>query len=64
MDEMVVRLACPPAARERLAREAAAAAVAAVQVRPRVEFVEAGEIYDPARQAKAARFVDRRVTRT
>jgi phenylacetate-coenzyme A ligase PaaK-like adenylate-forming protein len=64
MDEMVVRLACAPAARERLAQEAVASAVAAAQVRPRVEFVEAAEIYDPARQAKAARFVDRRVTRT
>lgn len=64
MDEMVVRLACAPGVRERLAREAVASAVAAVQVRPRVEFVEAAEIYDPGREAKAARFVDRRVTRT
>ena len=64
MDEMVVRVACAPALREALAQEVVACAVAAVQVRPRVEFVEAAEIYDPGRQAKAARFVDRRVTGT
>jgi hypothetical protein len=29
-----------------------------------VEFVEAAAIYDPGRQTKAARFVDRRVTGT
>jgi phenylacetate-coenzyme A ligase PaaK-like adenylate-forming protein len=64
MDEMVVRVACRAEARERLAREVVACAVAAVQVRPRVEFVDAAEIYDPSRQAKAARFVDRRATGT
>jgi phenylacetate-coenzyme A ligase PaaK-like adenylate-forming protein len=64
MDEMVVRLACAPAAREALAQEVVARSVAAVQVRPRVEFVEAAAIYDPGRQTKAARFVDRRVTGT
>jgi phenylacetate-CoA ligase len=64
MDEMVVRIACRAEARERLAKEVVACAVAAVQVRPRVEFVEASEIYDPSRQAKAARFVDRRSTGT
>jgi phenylacetate-coenzyme A ligase PaaK-like adenylate-forming protein len=64
MDEMVVRIACRPEARERVAKEVVACAVAAVQVRPRVEFVEAAEIYDPGRQAKAARFVDRRATGT
>lgn len=65
MDEMVVRVACDPALREAVGAELAARAVAAVQVRPRVEYVEAAEIYDPGRQTKAMRFVDRRsVTRT
>lgn len=63
-DEMVVRLACAPEARAALSGEVVARAVAAVQVRPRVEFVEAAAIYDPGGQAKAARFVDRRATRT
>ena len=65
MDEMVVRVACDPALREALGREVITRAQSTVQVRPRVEYVEAAEIYDPARQTKAVRFVDRRtVTRT
>jgi phenylacetate-CoA ligase len=60
MDEMVVRVACDPAMRETLGREVVARAQVAVQVRPRVEYVEAAQIYDPARQTKAVRFVDRR----
>lgn len=65
MDEMVVRVACDPAMRDAIAEELAIRAVAAVQVRPRIEYVEAAQIYDPGRQTKAARFVDRRkLTRT
>lgn len=65
MDEMVIRVACEAALREPLAREVAERVHSTVQVRPRVEFVDAAEIYDPSRQAKAARFVDaRRLTRT
>lgn len=65
MDEMVVRVACDPALRDTVGAEVAACAAAAVQVRPRIEYVEAAEIYDPGRQTKATRFVDRRsVTRT
>lgn len=60
MEEMVVEAACHPALRERVARDVQARVVAAVQVRPRVLFVEAAEIYDPDRQAKVARFVDQR----
>jgi phenylacetate-coenzyme A ligase PaaK-like adenylate-forming protein len=60
MDEMLVQAACAPAEQERLARELPARVQAAVQVRPRVQFVDAGAIYDPDRDAKAARFVDRR----
>ena len=63
MDEMVVRIACQPAHRERLSQEVMAKAVAAVRVRPLVEFVAAAEIYDPGRQAKAVRLVDRRKPR-
>jgi hypothetical protein len=47
-----------------LCREAAEKAAETTRVRPRVEVVEAAEIYDPARQAKAKRFVDERSTRT
>jgi hypothetical protein len=36
------------------------AARQAVSIRPRVEFAAANDIYDPARQAKAERLVDRR----
>jgi phenylacetate-CoA ligase len=65
MDEMVVRVACPEALREAIGSELAARATAAVQVRPRIEYVAAAQIYDAGRQAKAARFVDERsATRT
>ncbi len=60
MDELVVRLAAAPADQARLAREAAERVIAAVRVAPRVEFVDAAQIYEPGRQAKAVRFVDRR----
>jgi hypothetical protein len=43
-----------------LAKKIAASTQAAVQVRPRVEFAAAAEIYDPAKQAKAVRFTDER----
>ena len=60
MDELVVRLASPREDRAALEQEVAERVSAAVRVRPRVEFVAAAEIYDPGRQAKALRFVDRR----
>ncbi len=63
MDEMVVRIACHAARRESLGNEVVSKAVEATRVRPRVEFVQAVEIYDPGRQTKAARFVDRRKAR-
>ena len=43
-----------------LAQAVVEAAQGAVRVRPRVEFVAAADIYDPARDAKATRLVDRR----
>ena len=60
MDELVVRLACSGADRDRVAQAAVTRAQEAVRVRPRVEFAAAGEIYDPGTHAKAVRFVDRR----
>ena len=60
MDEMIVRVASPRGDRDALARSVVEAAQSAVRVRPRVEFAAASEIYDPAREAKATRLVDRR----
>ena len=60
MDEMIVRVASPRADRETLAQSVIDAAQSAVRVRPRVEFTAAAEIYDPARDSKATRIVDRR----
>jgi len=60
MDELVVRVATHTADRETLAKTVATRTQAAVQVRPRVEFAPAEEIYDPARQTKAVRFTDER----
>ena len=60
MDEMIVRVASTCRDRAALAQAVVEAAQGAVRVRPRVEFVAAAEIYDPARDAKATRLVDRR----
>ncbi|HYD56812.1 MAG TPA: AMP-binding protein [Burkholderiales bacterium] len=60
MDELVVRLAAPERERGRLEREVPERVADAVRVRPRVEFVDAAQIYEPGRQTKAVRFVDRR----
>lgn len=60
MDEMVVRVATAWADRDALAAMVVRAAAGAVGVRPRVEFVALDDVYDPARQAKAERLVDRR----
>lgn len=60
MDELVIRVATEAADRAAIGKQVAAAAAAAVGVRPRIEFVCANDIYDPARQTKAVRFIDRR----
>jgi phenylacetate-CoA ligase len=60
MDEMVVRVAPSGGEQAAIERQVIAAAQAAAGVRPRVEFARADEIFDPARQAKAVRFVDAR----
>jgi hypothetical protein len=61
----VVRVACAAELRGSIREALVARAVSAAQVRPRIEFADAAEIYDPGRETKAARFVDARsVTRT
>lgn len=60
MDEMVVRLACGTADREAVSEMVVARAQEAVRVRPRVEFANPMDIYDPAKQTKAVRFLDQR----
>ena len=60
MDELVVRVATHVADRQALATMIASRVQEAVQVRPRVEFAAAVEIYDPAKQTKAVRFTDER----
>lgn len=59
-DEMVVRVATRRPDRDAVGRALVDAAGAAVRVRPRVEFAAAEEIYDPSRDPKAIRLVDRR----
>lgn len=61
MDELVVRVATTRTDQERVTVEVVEAAARASGVRPRVEYVQADDIFDPARDAKAPRFVDRRV---
>jgi phenylacetate-coenzyme A ligase PaaK-like adenylate-forming protein len=61
MDELVVRIAPRGVGEpETVAAEVAAATQATVGVRPRVVVEERHAIYDPSREAKAVRFVDRR----
>jgi phenylacetate-coenzyme A ligase PaaK-like adenylate-forming protein len=60
MDEMVVRVATRRPDRPVLAERLIGAVAAAVGVRPRIEFAPADDIYDPTRQSKAERLVDRR----
>ena len=60
MDEMIVRVASTRGNDAALATAVIQAAQCAVQVRPRVEFAAAHDIYDPATQTKAVRLVDRR----
>ena len=60
MDELVVRVASAAGDRDVLMREIVARVEQAVRVRPRVEFVDAAEIYAAGRQTKAVRFADLR----
>ena len=45
---------------DHLAQAVAGGVAEAVRIRPRVEFAAPGELYQPGRQTKAVRFVDRR----
>lgn len=60
MDEMIVRVASPRTDRDDLVSAVSDAAQRATKVRPRIEFASASDIYDPAKEAKASRLVDRR----
>ena len=60
MDEMIVRVASPRPDRDALESAVSEATQRATKVRPRVEFANASDIYDPAKEAKASRLVDRR----
>jgi phenylacetate-CoA ligase len=59
MDELVVRVASSTD-QAGLADTIVAKTREAVHVRPRIEFVNANDIYDAGRQTKATRFVDQR----
>ena len=60
MDELVIRIAVEATDRAAIEKQVVAATAAAVGVRPRVEFASANDIYDPTRETKAVRFIDRR----
>lgn len=60
MDEMVVRVATTRTDRERVSMELSDAASRSSGVRPRIEFAAIDDIFDPAREPKAQRFIDRR----
>lgn len=60
MDELLVRMATRSSATDKLANDIADRVQQAVRVRPRVEFANVSDIYDPANQTKARRFIDKR----
>ena len=60
MDELVIRIAVEATDRAAIEKQVVAATAAAVGVRPLVEFASANDIYDPTRETKAVRFIDRR----
>jgi len=60
MDEMQIRIASRQSDSEAIASSVAARAQEVTRVRPRVVFAQARDIYDPAAQTKARRFVDLR----
>jgi len=57
---MIVRIASPRTDRDDLIAAVTDAAQTAARIRPRIDFVSATDIYDPAKHAKATRLVDRR----
>ena len=59
MDEMIVRVASARSDRDG-SFEVTDAAQTAARIRPKINFVEASDIYDPAKESKAVRLVDKR----
>lgn len=60
MDEMIVRIASPRADQDALVSAVTEATQNAARIRPRIDLVEATDIYDPAKHSKATRLVDKR----
>lgn len=60
MDELLVRMATQSLAKDQLVNDIVERVQQAVRVKPRVEFTNVIDIYDPASQTKARRFVDKR----
>ena len=60
MDELLIRIATAPAARDRLSEDIVTEATRLTNVRPRIEFAERNDIYDPLTAAKPRRVVDLR----
>ena len=63
MDELVVKVAVTPGAEQSVASAVTAAATRTAHVRPRVEFVESTEIFNPAHSIKPVRVLDLRPQR-
>ena len=59
-DDLILRLAASDDMSEQVGREAAERTLAATQVRPRIEPVAKDEIFDPIKNPKPQRIVDRR----
>jgi phenylacetate-coenzyme A ligase PaaK-like adenylate-forming protein len=59
-DELLIRIATEHSSAASVTGRVSEAVMRAVQIRPRVEIVDRDDIYDPTRQAKAARIVDLR----
>ncbi len=59
-DEVVLRIAAAPSFRSSIEREAVTRVLSRAHLRPRVDFVERDEIFDPSAQAKPIRIVDQR----
>ena len=60
MDEMIIRVASARSDRDGVVSEVTDAAQTAARIRPKINFVEASDIYDPAKESKAVRLVDKR----
>lgn len=59
-DELIIRVAAKERAKANLERDIIDKVLLAAEMRPRVEFVELSDIFDPAKSLKATRVVDMR----